>query len=83
MAEHVTDLHQLLIGRMLRLHTDFQPYGSREREGPDCSCGCKYFKVLDDDDLRYDWGVCVNPESPRFTLLTFEHQGCEWYEDSK
>jgi len=27
-----------------------------------------------------DWGVCVNPASPRAGLLTFEHQGCEQFE---
>jgi len=24
----------------------------------------------------YDWGVCINPKSHRYGLLTFEHQGC-------
>jgi hypothetical protein len=30
--------------------------------------------------LRYDWGVCRNPASPRVGLLTFEHQGCREFE---
>ncbi len=31
-------------------------------------------------DLGMDWGVCANPRSPRAGLLTFEHQGCEFFE---
>jgi hypothetical protein len=30
--------------------------------------------------LRYDWGVCYSPASPRSGLLTFEHQGCKEFE---
>lgn len=29
--------------------------------------------------LGYDW-VCIQPCSPRSGLLTFEHQGCEFFE---
>lgn len=28
------------------------------------------------EPLGYDWGVCINPRSPRSSLLTFEHEGC-------
>jgi len=64
------------------LDTDFEPYGKRSREadyGPDCSCGCRYFVPLE-GNLGLDWGVCVNPKSPRCGLLTFEHQGCKEFE---
>jgi len=61
------------------LPTDFEPYGHRERDGEDCSCGCKFFFQLK-GSLGSDWGVCVNPESPRAGLLTFEHLGCELFE---
>lgn len=42
-------------------------------------CGCKYFLPLE-GSLRFDWGVCMNPNSPRVGLLTFEHQGCRAFE---
>ena len=32
------------------------------------------------EPLNLDWGVCINPRSPRSGLLTFEHQGCEFFE---
>ena len=47
--------------------------------GVDCSCGCKYF--LDGVGGIGDWGVCLNPESPRAGLLTWEHQGCKNYKE--
>ncbi len=69
-----------------RLHTvcrhlppDFEPYGKRVRSGPDCSSGCYDFLKLP-GRLGYDWGVCINPRSPHSGLLTFEHQGCEFFE---
>jgi hypothetical protein len=75
--------HQHLLTLMVRLPTDFEPNGDRSREtdfGPDCSCGCKWFAKLE-GKLGNDWGVCANPASPRVGLLTFEHQGCNEYED--
>ena len=75
--------HQHLVPLMIVLRSDFEPFGERSREddeGPDCSCGCKWFAKLD-GKLGYDWGVCANPESPRVGLLTFEHQGCRQYSD--
>lgn len=72
-------LHQIV----KRLPSDFEPWGERSRTedwGPDCSCGCRWFIPLG-QELRYDWGVCHNPESPRCGLLTFEHQGCREFED--
>jgi hypothetical protein len=69
--------HALLLKIMKKLPSDFEPYGKRDRDsgGSDCSCGCKWYHVLD-GHLRSDWGVCANPRSPRRRLLTFEHQGC-------
>lgn len=77
-----SEMHKHLLTIMPRLPTDFEPYGQRSRDtdwGPDCSCGCKHFIPLE-GELRYDWGVCVNPDSPRVGLLTFEHQGCKQFE---
>ena len=65
------------------LPSDFEPWGERSRDedwSPDCSCGCRWFVPLE-GMLRYDWGVCYNPASPRRGLLTFEHQGCQEFED--
>jgi hypothetical protein len=64
------------------LPTDFQPYGQRSRDedwGPDCSCNCRWFSNI--VDQPNDFGVCLNPKSPRRGLLTFEHQGCYDHED--
>jgi len=74
--------HQDLLKIVTRLDSDFEPYGKRSRDGdygPDCSCGCLHFVALQ-GKLGFDWGVCVNPKSPRFGLLTFEHQGCKEFE---
>lgn len=67
------------------LPTDFEPYGKRSREkdwGLDCSCGCKWFLKLE-GELRFDWGVCSNPKSPRAGLLTFEHMGCKKFGEDR
>jgi hypothetical protein len=53
---------------------DYAPYGEVERDDDyrgDCSCGCRWFQQFD-----LDWGKCHNPESHRYGLLTWEHQGC-------
>ena len=70
-----TAMHQKRWNIVRRLDTDYEPYGKAEREGSDCSCGCRHFVKLV-GDVGNDWGVCSNPESPRSGLLTFEHQGC-------
>ncbi len=78
----MTATHELLLQIVRRLPTDFQPYGERSRDddsGPDCSCGCRWLIPLE-NELRFDWGVCCNPRSPRCGLLTFEHQGCHEFE---
>jgi hypothetical protein len=68
---------------LVMLPTDFEPYGKRERSGhSDCSGNCRWYHVLA-GTRGQDWGVCVNPKSPRSGLLTFEHQGCPQYEWDK
>jgi hypothetical protein len=65
-----------------KLPSDFEPWGDRSRENEwdlDCSCGCRWFVKLE-GMLRFDWGICYNPASPRAGLLTFEHQGCPAFE---
>ena len=48
----------------------------------DCSCGCKFFNPVynnEQDAPDVNFGVCLNPKSRRYGLLTFEHQagfGC-------
>lgn len=77
-----SSLHDHLHSICQHLPSDFQPYGERERDGPDCSAGCKHFLKLP-GKLGMDWGVCINPSGPRAGLLTFEHQGCEQFERDK
>ena len=74
-------LHNHLLSICRYLPSDFEPYGQRERNAPDCSCGCMHFLKLP-GKLGMDWGVCANPASPRAGLLTFEHQGCEQFEEA-
>ena len=65
------------------LPSDFEPYGNRSRTadyGPDCSCDCKHFVKLE-QPFGNDYGVCINRHSPRKGLLTFEHQGCRFFEE--
>jgi len=74
--------HARLLELAVEMESDFEPYGKRSREGDDCadcSCGCRHFAVLD-GPLGADWGVCINKNSPRAGLLTFEHQGCPAFE---
>jgi hypothetical protein len=67
---------------------DYRPWGDVERGGrggwhPDCSSGCRHYLALEDvgdERLSADWGVCINPKSHRYGLLTFEHQGCPAFE---
>jgi hypothetical protein len=74
--------HERLLELAVEMESDFEPYGKRSRDGEgsaDCSCGCRHFAVLD-GALGADWGVCMNKNSPRAGLLTFEHQGCPAFE---
>ena len=73
--------HEHLLTIVKRLPTDFEPWGDRASgTGPDCSCGCRWFHPLS-GTLETDWGACANVRSPRVGLLTFEHMGCEMYEE--
>lgn len=72
--------NELLWSVCIKLSSDFIPFGTRLREwGSDCSCMCKHFKPIEGKE-GLDWGVCLNPNSPRKGLLTFEHMGCEQYD---
>ena len=82
------DLHTQLIEVVEKLPSDYKPWGQVERwedsnkNYPDCSMGCKYANWLE-GDLKSDWCICVNSNSPRFGKLTFEHQaGLDCYEPS-
>ena len=58
-----------------RLPEDYEPYGKEKDRRSDCGSGCSWWVPL--SGAHYgDWGVCVNPQSHRVSLLTFEHQGC-------
>lgn len=65
------------------LPTDYAGYGGEvpeEKKAGDCSSGCRWAAYLEQSG---DWLVCTKPRSPRFGLLTWEHQaggdGCfEW-----
>jgi hypothetical protein len=52
-------MHEKLWQIVRRLDTDYEPYGKAERDGSDCSCGCRHFVKLD-GDLGDDWGVYSN-----------------------
>ena len=77
--------HDHLLRVIVVLPTDYADFGGdvqRWAKGddsyPDCSCGCRW-ALWQKGQLGNDWCVCVNPDSPRKGLLTFEHQaghGC-------
>lgn len=74
--------HARLLELGVEMESDFEPYGKRSRDGPDCadcSCRCRHFAILA-GPLGADWGVCMNKYSPRARLLTFEHQRCPAFE---
>lgn len=73
-------VHSALLKVLKILPTDYEEYGGEikrwsdpEKDYPDCSRGCKHFVPLE-GELKYDWGVCAKPNSPRSGLLTWEHQ---------
>ena len=80
--------HAHLLTIVKELPEDYAPWGKitdaqRAQRWVDCSCGCKWYFVLEDlgrgkatQPISMDWGVCTNPQSHRAGLLTFEHQGC-------
>src|SRR5215469_17839674 len=79
--------HEHLLAIVARLPDDYQDFGTIERwadgrESPDCSMGCRWYVKLQ-GSLGLDWGVCTNARSHRCGLLTFEHQGCQQFEEEK
>jgi hypothetical protein len=75
--------HKLLLRVLRSLPEDYEPWGKDPRDDmartcADCSCGCVFFNQLS-GQLGADWGVCMNPESHRAGLLTWEHQGCHHF----
>ena len=72
--------HDKLWDVCIKKATDFEPYGQAERNLPDCSCGCKHFVPLS-GTVGADWGVCILSNGPRSGLLTFEHQGCMFFDE--
>ncbi len=75
-------LHEHLWQIVEKLPSDYEPYGERIREGSDCSCGCKWYLKFR-GELGWDWGVCINQKSPRVGKLTFEHQGCQFFDQKE
>lgn len=78
--------HKMLWNVCKKLPSDYEPWGKRSdnERGGDCSCSCRFYMQLFDERHNtwdMDWGICVNPESPRAGLLTFEHQGCPHYKN--
>ena len=70
--------HEHLFDIAKRMTTDFEPWGQRRRDTPtqpDCSCHCGFFNRLE-GGAGLDWGVCVNPQSLRAGLLTYQEFGC-------
>lgn len=91
LASDMASFHELLSRACRHLPGDYTPWGDVERADPkapqgwwtDCSSGCRHYLVLQDagdQHLSNDWGVCINPKSHRYGLLTFEHQGCPAFE---
>jgi hypothetical protein len=79
------DLHERLYRIRIVRTTDYSEYGGNVERWedptlpyPDCSGGCRHATELR-GNYGADWVVCLNPNGPRFGLLTFEHQaghGC-------
>jgi len=43
---------------------------------------CKYFKELPSKELRYDFGFCINPMSPWYYVVLFEHHpSCKYWRE--
>jgi len=85
MAKRKNDLLELC----KKLDSDYIEYGGKitrwfdpDYNYADCSCGCKYFIPLHNEQNKgadFDFGVCTNPKSKRCGLLTYEYQagyGC-------
>lgn len=75
MSKFITHEELTFIVQKRTTDKEFNP----DRDGGDCSSGCKFFAPLE-GELGYNWGVCCNRISPRASLLTFEHMGCSYFE---
>lgn len=64
------DAHERFVKR-LYLNADGKAHFRQEQ-----CCWCRKFVPLS-GPLGSDWGVCINDQSPRDGLLTFEHDGCD------
>jgi len=65
-------IHELLCKKLLSKEYKQGVYHEDTRKQ---ACFCPYYVPLQ-GALGYDWGVIVNPTSPKFGQLVFEHDGC-------
>lgn len=76
------DPHHKRLWEVCREQADYlSGKDTQNHEKPDCSSGCRYFHPLEGKH-GMDWGVCTEPRSPRAGLLTFEHMGCQYFEQA-
>lgn len=75
------DVHHKRLWQVCREQEDYLAKKESEPWKPDCSAGCRYFMPLEGKH-GMDWGVCTEPRSPRAGLLTFEHMGCQYFEQA-
>lgn len=71
-SEHIASMCKIL-------PEDYAPFGSVPRgDNKNCSrCSYKYgLESKGNEKLYQDWGICGNPHSHRFGLITHENQGC-------
>lgn len=76
----MSKIFESVLDKLVRLPEDYAPFGGVDKDSHDCldcSCGCIHFLVVSG---LPDVGVCACPESHRYGLLTFEHQGCARFE---
>lgn len=73
------DVHHKRLWEVCREQGDYLARDTNNHDKPDCSAGCRYFMPLEGKH-GMDWGVCTEPRSPRAGLLTFEHMGCQYFE---
>jgi hypothetical protein len=66
-----SDIHRLLTERWPQRVPSHDEHGETDHQ----ALFCPYYVPLE-GVLGMDWGVVVNPRSPRFGDLVFEHDGC-------
>jgi hypothetical protein len=67
------DIHDLLHDKRDQIRG--KKYGEFEGYITDQAFICPYYVPLK-GNLGMDWGVIVNPMSPNFGMLVFEHEAC-------